>query len=116
MMAETKLKRELTLKKRVDNFLFSWNQFPIDYWWRKKYNVPFGSPQHREMSFIDMYIEYQEEIELTKALTQPDIDEDEAENEALGLVDTNKKVVKVTEKEIDEDFDNLDLSQFDKQE
>lgn len=63
-----------------------------------------------------MYIEYQEEIELTKALTQPDIDEDEAENEALGLVDTNKKVVKVTEKEIDEDFDNLDLSQFDKQE
>lgn len=68
------------------------------------------------MSFIDMYIEYQEEIELTKALTQPDIDEDEAENEVLGLVDTNKKVVKVTEKEIDEDFDNLDLSQFDKQE
>lgn len=63
-----------------------------------------------------MYIEYQEEIELTKALTQPDIDEDEAENEVLGLVDTNKKVVKVTEKEIDEDFDNLDLSQFDKQE
>lgn len=115
-MAETKLKRELTLKKRVDNFLFSWHQFLIDYWWRKKYNVPFGSPQHREMSFIDMYIEYQEEIELTKALTQPDIDEDEAENEALGLVDTNKKVVKVTEKEIDEDFDNLDLSQFDKQE
>lgn len=63
-----------------------------------------------------MYIEYQEEIELTKALTQPDIDEDETKNEALGLVDTNKKVVKVTEKEIDEDFDNLDLSQFDKQE
>lgn len=115
-MAGTKLKRELTLKKRVDNFLFSWHQFPIDYWWRKKYNVPFGSPQHREMSFIDMFIEYQEEIELTKALTQPEIDEDEAENEALGLVDSNKKVVKVTEKEIDEDFANLDLSQFDKQE
>lgn len=27
--AETKLKRELTLKKRVDNFLFSWHQFPL---------------------------------------------------------------------------------------
>ena len=39
-----------------------------------------------------------------------------AEHEALGLVDNNKKVVKVTEKEIDEGFEKLDLSQFDKQE
>ena len=115
-MAETKLKRELTLEKRVDNFLSSWHLFPIDYWWRKRYHIPFGSPQHREMSFIDMYIEFQEEVAINRAIVHTDDDEDEAENEALGLVDNNKKVVKVTEKEIDEDFDNLDLSQFDKKE
>lgn len=114
-MAETKLKRELKLEKRVDNFLSSWHQFPIDYWWRKRYHVSFGSPQHREMNFIDMYIEFQEEVAINRAINHTDYD-DEAENEALGLVDANKKVVKVTGKEIDEDFEKLDLSQFDKQE
>jgi len=78
--------------------------------------VPFGSPQHKEMNFIDMYIEFQEEVAINRAISHTDSDEDEAENEALGLVDNNKKVVKVTEKEIDEDFEKLDLSQFDKQE
>jgi len=68
------------------------------------------------MNFIDMYIEFQEEVAINRAINHTDYDEDEAENEALGLVDTNKKVVKVTEKEIDEDFEKLDLSQFDKQE
>ena len=78
--------------------------------------MPFGSPQHKEMNFIDMYIEFQEEVAINRAISHTDRDEDEAENEALGLVDNNKKVVKVTEKEIDEDFEKLDLSQFDKQE
>ena len=68
------------------------------------------------MNFIDMYIEFQEEVAINRAISHTDRDEDEAENEALGLVDNNKKVVKVTEKEIDEDFEKLDLSQFDKQE
>jgi hypothetical protein len=66
------------------------------------------------MNFIDMYIEFQEEVAINRAINHTDYDEDEAENEAL--VSTNKKVVKVTEKEIDEDFEKLDLSQFDKQE
>lgn len=68
------------------------------------------------MNFIDMYIEFQEEVAINRAISHADYDEDEAENKALGLVDNNKKVVKVTEKEIDEDFEKLDLSQFDKQE
>lgn len=114
-MAETILNRELTLKKKVNNFLFNWYQFPIDYWWRKRYNVPFGSPQHREMNFIDMFIEYQEEIEIRKSIDRGDEWEDEVENEALGL-NTEKEVVKVSQEEIDKDFDNLNLEQFDKKE
>lgn len=113
-MAETKLKRQLTLENRTDIFIFSWHQFPIDYWWRKKYHVPFGSSQHREMNFIDMWIEYREEVMLNKQISQSDQYDEEAEDEALGLKDDNKRVVKVTEKEIDEDFENLDLEQFDK--
>jgi len=54
----------------VNNFSFNdlsdlilrWNiDFPIDRWWRKTHSVAFNSKRHREMSFIDMYIEWEEE-------------------------------------------------------
>lgn len=61
-----------------------------------------------------MWIEYREEVMLNKQISQSDQYDEEAEDEALGLKDDNKRVVKVTEKEIDEDFENLDLEQFDK--
>ena len=53
--------RKQNLNKDINNFVFNWNLFPLDYWWRKKYNIPFGSKKHREMSFIDMAIEWKEE-------------------------------------------------------
>ena len=43
-------------------FISVWNtKFPIDYWWRKKHNIPFGSKKHNEMSLIDMRLEYEED-------------------------------------------------------
>lgn len=98
------LKKQSNLNEDIKRFVFAWNQFFIDYWWRKKYNVPFGSKQHREMSFIDMAIEYKEVLEMTKALKQAEIDE----------VSVGESGVRLTQQEIDEDYDNLDLSQFDK--
>lgn len=42
--------------------IFRWNiDFPVDRWWRKTHNVAFNSERHREVSFIDMYIEWEEE-------------------------------------------------------
>ena len=88
------------------------NNFPIDYWWRKKYKVPFGSKAHREMNFIDMLIEYQEDLMVIKSTE--DTYEDEMENEELGLNDNSaKRTVPLTNKEIDEDYNSLDLEQFD---
>lgn len=113
-MAETRLKTELTLKSRVNHFIFAWNQFPIDYWWRKKYNVPFGSKKHREMNFIDMYIEFQEDVVMNKVINKMGNEEDESENEMLGLNNVDKNTISLSEEEIDKDFENLDLSQFDK--
>lgn len=112
-MAETKLRNRITLKQSVNNFLYNWYQFPIDYWWRKKYNVPFGSSQHREMNFIDMYIEFQESVVVDRTVNKIEYED---VDELLGLNVENNDTVKLTEKEIDNDFDNLDLSQFDKQE
>ena len=107
MMAE-QLKPKQTIKDEVRRFIFDWHAFPFDYWWRRRYNVPFGSSAHREMNFIDMYIEYQEELMLqeTKASYE------EIEDSELGIKDD--KVVKMSKEEIDDDYDNLDLSQFDK--
>lgn len=106
-MAEIRLRKKLTLKNKVDRFLFSWHQFPIDYWWRKKYKVPFGSPQHRAMNFIDMFIEFQEEADINRVIYNADEEFDE-----LGI--KNERTVRLTDEEINNDFDELDLSQFDK--
>ena len=96
-------------KDDVRNFIFGWHEFPLDYWWRKKYNIPFGSQQHRSMSFIDMYVEYQEEL----LLRESERISEEQENEEIGFNNDNRSdVVNLSKKEIDEDYDNLDLSNF----
>ena len=59
--------RKTTLNDEIDRFIFRWDEFIIDYWWRKRYNVAFGSSAHREMNFIDMLIEYREQLNMLKA-------------------------------------------------
>lgn len=108
-------KRKNNAQEEIDKFIFKWHDFPFDYWWRKKYKIPFGSQAHREMNFIDMYIEYREEFLLNKAIEEHDKAVSDREDEELGLKDgSSKRVVKMTKQEIDDDFENLDLSQFDK--
>lgn len=107
-MAE-QLKPNNNIKDEIKRFIFNWHEFPFDYWWRKRYNIPFGSSQHREMNFIDMYIEYQEELLLKEKIYEEDIEEDID----LGI-NNGKEVVKLSKQEIDDDYDNLDLSQFNK--
>ena len=97
-----------SVKDEIKNFIFDWHEFPLDYWWRKKYNIPFGSQQHRSMSFIDMYVEYQEEL----LLRESEIISDEQENEEIGFNNDKENVVNLSKKEIDEEYDNLDLSDF----
>lgn len=49
-------------KDRLKDFILKWNvDFPIDRWWRNKHGVPFNSPAHREISFLDQYHEYIED-------------------------------------------------------
>ena len=92
-----------TLTEKIDHFILEWDSFVIDYWWRKRYNIPFGSKQHREMSFIDMAIEYREQIVFVKSQKEDNmVVEDEETN----------NVVHMTDKEIDDDYENLDLSKF----
>jgi hypothetical protein len=48
----------LTAKEQV----IRWNNmFPLDYWWRKKHSIPYGSPAHMAVSQFDILFEYLEE-------------------------------------------------------
>ena len=90
------------LRQKVINFIATWHSgFILDYWWRKKYNVPFGSLKHRSMNFIDMYIEYQEEIEIKNLREKKKKSEEE--------FDEN---IHVSQEEIDEDYEKLNLEEF----
>lgn len=98
-MEQEKLKNQT--RRQINNFLSHWHRNFIDVWWRRKYKIPFGSKQHREMNFIDMLIEFQEEIEINKQIysnnVKAEIDEDYGN---------------LTQEEIDEDYENLDLDNF----
>lgn len=48
--------------KNMRELIVTWNnRFPLDYWYRKKYNLRFNSPEHRNVSFIDMHFDFLEE-------------------------------------------------------
>jgi hypothetical protein len=102
----------MSLQDNLKSFIIKWNKkFPIDHWWRKKYNVPFGSKAHREMSLIDMMIDFEEDSmyeELRKQLKE----ERESSNfdDMPGL--KSKSEIKLSEKEEIDEFNNIDLEQF----
>lgn len=91
-----------SFRQSIDNFITQWHSnFIIDLWWRKKHNVAFGSEAHRSMNFIDMYIEYRED-ESIRLLREQEYQ-----------IDDISGSVKVSQKEIDEDYENLNLEEFD---
>ena len=97
------------LRKEVNNFLVKWhNDFILDYWWRKKHDVAFGSSVHREMNFIDMLIEYQEEVAIRSAQLKAQRKEEE---EWLGK-ERLENMVEMSQEEIDEDYENIDIENY----
>jgi hypothetical protein len=94
----------------ITQLTLNWNNtWRFDYWWRKKYNVPFNSEVHRGISQIDIKIEY---IEHFLAMKQDEqkrkYDEDFKEFKETG------KWIKenVDNKKENDLFDKMDLSSF----
>ena len=60
----------------VRSFVEDWNvKYPIDRWWREKFNIPFGSPQHLSQSMLDMRIAFEEDHLFSRIEAQDYIDE-----------------------------------------
>jgi len=95
----------------VKSFVINWNnRFPIDLWWRKKYNVAFNSEQHRKLNLIDALIEYQEEIIFKDFIKK--IEEEKKNIEEFNLTGNYLKETEMTQEQIDKVFENLDLDSF----
>ena len=97
---------------QLKQLLIVWNNtFPYDKLYRQKYNIPFGSEEHRKTNQIDIYLDiledklfekYREEYTENKKLKE-DYKKD-------GLM--NKNIADVTEEEFNDIFDQVDLTQF----
>jgi hypothetical protein len=91
----------------INHFIYKWNAaYPIDRWWRERHKVAFNSPAHRVVSFLDMYIEWQEEQLVIKAHDAALKQSEYKPGDWLTphAPDVNNEI---------EEFEKLDLSRFD---
>lgn len=73
----------MTKKNDIRITVADWNnRFPLDRWWRKKYNVSFFSPQHRKSTFFGQYYEYHED-RMFEDIIEKNLKEEE--NKKLGI-------------------------------
>jgi hypothetical protein len=89
--------------------LIEWNhKFPLDRWWRVKYNIPLYSPQHLDSNQLDITLDYLEdqifkELKLEKAKKTVDFDIEIPTGSLL------KKQITTNDEAL---FDNMDISNF----
>lgn len=94
-------------------FVIEWNNlYPLDYWWRRKYNIPFNSKNHRNVSYIDMYYDWLEE-----KLYEENIKNIGEESERLKKYKETGEwmlphVDEGNEEKVTELFDNIDINAF----
>lgn len=90
----------------IKSLVLEWNNsHPFDLWFRKKYNIPFNSPQHRAMSSIDIAFEYQEE-QIIKGVI---IEEKRLEKEKEELSNGASLFKERDDKDFEDLFDNIKI-------
>lgn len=93
----------MTLTQEIENWNARWKK---DFWWRKKYNIAFGSAAHREANQIDISFEYLESRMAEKAVKMY-YDKQEKEKR---YKDTKQWMEE--EKATDQDWDKIDISKL----
>ena len=95
--------------KNIKEFVENWNKaIPIDRWYRKKYNIAFNSPIHKQINLIDIFIEFWEFVITQK----PKQEELKQEPYVRGEGNFMKDIV-YSQKDIDDLFDKLDIDNMD---
>lgn len=100
--------KEATSKIRIK--VLQWNnRFPLDSWWRRKYNIPFGSKEHFETDLFKMRFDYEEErmfrLKAVARIMKLGL------SEVLEILD--EKIANAAHSTInDTEFEEIDLEQF----
>lgn len=98
----------------VKQILLDWNlRFPYDRRFRKKYNISFNSIEHRNTNQIDVYFDLYEDS-LFDRYEKEYLEKVKGEEnyKKTGEFLKKEEQQEMTEQQISEVFDNLDLSQF----
>jgi hypothetical protein len=94
---------------KIRQSVIDWNnRFPLDRWWRRKYNVPFLSQAHRESTFYSHYFDYYEEVvykELQEEYAK-NKEQDKGKNDYTPMSNNWWKGLESTAKEIDDWFNS----------
>jgi hypothetical protein len=111
---------DFVLRLDIKQFVQYWNaRYPIDRYIRKKYNIAFGSTEHRALDFVSMTIEYVEDKLVVAAeresmqLTEADLPDGEKLNRRVYEGNQGPaEVIKMNRRAVDSEFENLDLTKF----
>jgi len=98
---------------QVKDFVVEWNlKFPIDKWWRQRHKVAFNSQNHRDVSFIDIRFEYEEEKAYNELMSKGSYKPNSG-----NWINVDEKTEFLTDEEkvekFKKEFDKIDLSQYD---
>lgn len=94
----------------MKTFIVRWNnKWLWDYAYRKKYNIAFNSPQHRELNQIDMRIDFLEE-----EMISDHIKSRKEKDEKMDHYEKTGEWLRYNEnEEVNEElFENIDLSKL----
>ena len=89
-------------------FFFYWsNKYPLDVWFRKKFEIRFGSKEHLGTTLEEMYFEWLQEKEFSK------IEKQHKRKAILKERYEENGILQPRQEKIPEDFfKNIDLSRF----
>lgn len=95
-------------RDELESFILNWNiDFPVDRWWRQKHSVAFNSAAHREVSFLDMYMEYYEDSLFQRMTKQTEREKNDPYIPGLHdfLLEHKSERIEMT----DEEFDSIEI-------
>jgi|MDSW01.2.fsa_nt_gb hypothetical protein len=90
-------------------------EHPIDVWWRDYHQIPFGSSKHLEADFISQHIWYEEQKFMKEIREGKNPHQESANIKNKRVKDIDKETRAMSEKEIDEEFEKLDITKIQQQ-
>jgi hypothetical protein len=97
-------------KKDFDSIVTNWNiKFPLDNWYRRKYNIRFDSDEHRKTPIRSIAFEFQEHLLFEKYEKQDEY----KPNEGKFIKRIKVEEKPLTLEDVQKEFEKIDLSQFD---